>query len=256
MRKSTRSIAFTTALVLLTAAPLLASGDSAAKPGEPSHLCADPPCYVPCPDRVDLLPYFIPNYSGWEYAKRIWTYKGGNQDCFRMFRYGPGKYELIKNCVGTATETFQVSSLGVYVTSEMGTPLQSEARLFNGSGLYFLPAAICRNRPTFQVCHEGQTFIDSSTCQTTGSTGPHCGPYPSRIEFAPTWNYGGSLGVIDSIIKIDTLDNGEVEKYWYGRNRGILRWEHWSASGVLLNWGQQTSEFPNSPTPHNSCYQP
>jgi hypothetical protein len=73
---------------------------------------------------------------------------------------------------------------------------------------------------------------------------------------APGWNYGPNVGVIDSIIKVDTLDNGEVEMYWYGLRRGLLRWEHHSAAGQLLNWGQQTSEIPNSPIPHNSCAQP
>jgi hypothetical protein len=217
--------------------------------------CPDPPC-LPCGEVVDLRPYFIPSYSGWQTAKRIWTYQGGNSDCFRFFQYSADEYELIKTCPGTATETYRVTSTGIYVTSEMGTPLGSQARLFQGNGLLFLPVSICTNRTTFQVCHEGETFINNASCLTTGSAPAHCANYLSRVEFAPSWNYGGNLGVIDSIIKIDRLDNGQVEMYWFGRGRGILRWEHRTATGTLLNSGQQTSEIPNSPIPHNSCFQP
>jgi len=205
---------------------------------------------------VDLLQYFVPNYSGWQTAKRIWTYMNGGTNQFRFFKYSTSSYELIKSPDGTSTETFDVGLFGVYVTSEMGPVLNSSSRLFIGDGLYFLPGSICRNRPTFRMCHDGEQFINPTSCLPAGSTPAHCAIYLSRVEFAPNYNYGGSIGVLDSIIKVDKLDNAETEKYFYGRNRGLLRWEHYNSAGTLINWGQQTSEIPNSPIPHNSCVQP
>lgn len=226
-------------------------------PPEPDGGCWDLPCGCAGGDPVDLLQYFIPSYPGWETAKRVHVMMGSGTNYMRMLKYGTNKYELIKCPDGTCTETFTAGYGGVYVTSELGpTVLQGQSRQFLGSGLYFLPSSICRNRPTFRPCHEGERFLNATSCLPQGQTPPHCATYLSRVEFAPTWNYGYSVGVVNSIIKVDKLDNGDTEKYWYGLNRGLLRWEHYNAQGQLVNWGQQTGEIPNSPIPHNTCLQP
>lgn len=107
------------------------------------------------------------------------------------------------------------------------------------------------------MCHGGEQFIHPTSCLPTGqTTPPHCATYLSRIDFAPGYNYGNGVGVVDSIIKVDKLDNAETEKYFYGLNRGLLRWEHLNSSGQIINWAQQTGEIANSPIPHNSCPQP
>lgn len=246
-----------TALASLGQEP--ADSDNAPKSTpQPNGGCWDLPCGCAGGDPVDLLPYFIPSYSGWQTAKKVQTMKGGGTNYMRMFQYASGKYELIKCPDGTCTETFNAGSGGVFVTSEIGpTVLNSSSKKFLGSGLYFLPASICRNARTFRPCHGGEQFINPTSCLPTGQQNPaRCALYLSRIDFAPGWDYGASVGVVDSIIKVDELDNHEIEKYWYGLHKGLLRWEHWSAQGQLLDWGQQTSEIPNSPIPHNTCPQP
>ncbi len=219
--------------------------------------CPTEPCGCNGPDPIDTAPYFIPNYSGWQTARRVWTFMGGGTTQYRMFKYSSDDYELIKSPDGTSTETFEVTASWIYVTSEVGPGiLGSPSRIYNGNGLKFIPRVICPNKPTFRPCHEGEQLINATSCLPIGQTPSHCATYSSRIDLAPAWNYGYSVGVVDSIVKTDKLDDGKVEKYWYGRNRGLLRWELYSAAGVLLNWGQQTSEIPNSAIPHNTCAQP
>jgi len=226
-------------------------------PGDTDAGCPDEPCGCRGGDPVDLIPYFVPSYSGWQTAKRIWKFKGGGTTNFRFFQYGTNKYELIKCPDGTCTETFKAGLGGVFVTSEIGPQvLGSESRIFPGQGLYFLPGSICPNKRTFRPCDQGQQFINPTSCLTEGQLPANCANYLSRVDFAPGWDYGYNVGVVDSIIKVDKLDNAETEKYWYGWHRGLLRWEHWSAQGELLNWGQQTGEIANSAIPHNTCPQP
>jgi hypothetical protein len=218
--------------------------------------CPDEPCGCGGPAPVVLTTYFVPNYSGWQTAKRLWTSNAGGTSERRMFSYATNKYELIKNATGTATETFRVDATWVYVTSEMGTPLGSSPKIFLGNGLTFMPTVLCTNKPTFRMCHSGEQLVFNTSCLPNGQTSAHCAINTSRVDLAPGWNYGYNVGVVDSVIKTDVLDNGEIEKYWYGKNKGILRWEHRNASNVLLAWDQQTGEIANSPIPHNSCAQP
>ena len=217
--------------------------------------CEDDPCLCTGGDPVYLVPYVIPNYSGWQSAKRLWTYQGGGTNQMRFFQYGSSKYELIKCGDGTCTETFRMVADGFFVTSEMKIA-GGGGRVFLGRGLYFIPSFVCPNLRTFRMCHQGEQYVRETSCLVDRQVPSHCAIYTSRIDFAPGWNYGYNVGVVDSIIKIDKLDNQEVEKYWYGLNKGLLRWEHWSAGGQLLGWAQQTGEIPNSPIPHNSCLRP
>lgn len=218
--------------------------------------CPDEPCGCNGPDPIDTTTYFIPNYAGWQNAKKIWTEMSGGTNYFRFFQYSSDDYELIKCANGTCTETFEVTPAWIYVTSEMGPQvLQSSSRVFLGNGLKFIPRVLCTNKPTFRPCHEGEQLINATSCLPTGTTPSHCFTYSSRIDRV-NWNYGGSLGIVDTLIKTDRLDNGEYEKYWYGLGKGLLRWEHRSSSNQLLNYGQQTGLIMNSPISHNSCVQP
>lgn len=211
-----------------------------------------------CDHAVDIRPYFIPSYPGWDTAKKEMLYASGGTDYFRIFSYGTNKYEILKGATGNCAETWNVSLAGIYVTSEIGPcVLASQPREFSGSGLFFMPAEVCPYLSTYRGGHQGERFVDAATCQYTGASTPgKQDKYLSRIDFAPGWNYGYNVGVVDSIIRVHTLDNNEVEKYWFGLNRGLLRWEHWSASGVLLNSAQQIGEIGNSPIQHNTCPQP
>jgi len=114
--------------------------------------CPDEPCGCNGPDPIDTSQYFVPTFSGWETAKRLWSQMGGGTNQTRFFRYSTNHYELIKCPDGTCTETFVVSPSWIYVTSEMGAAvLDSQPRIFLGNGLKFFPRVLCTNKPTFRM---------------------------------------------------------------------------------------------------------
>ncbi len=207
-----------------------------------------------CNQKIDLSKYFIPSYSGWQKAKKVMKYKNGSTDYFRLYKVSTGKYRLLKGGTGKNAETFKVNSNGIYVTSETGAVTESDPRIFKNKGLFFLPRYICPSNAYFRPKHDGEQFIDPNTCSTTGqTTGPHTFRYNAWVEFVPGWDYGYQVGEVDSIVIHARNDDGKLEKYWYGLNRGLLRWEIRSSSGQLINSVAQTREIANSPIPLNTC---
>lgn len=218
--------------------------------------CPDEPCGCNGPQPIDTSAYFVPTFSGWQTAKRVWSQKAGGSNYTRFFSYATNHFELIKCPDGSCTETFEVTPTWIYVTSEMGAAvLDSQPRIFLGNGLKFIPRVFCSNKPTFTPCHQGEQFINGTSCLASGSTPPHCSIYNSTLT-RTTYNYGGTIGSLDSLVKTDRLDDGSYEKYWYGYGRGLLRWEHRTSSNQILDWIQESGIIPNSPISHNSCVQP
>jgi hypothetical protein len=217
-------------------------------------------CSRICPQNcqpVDLTVYFVPSYAGWQTARRVWTGAGGGQDSSRWFSYAPGKYEFIKTANGTKAETYTVYNDYIRITSEQGGDITNSSvytRVWINAGAIWMPAS-----PTppiqFLPCSDGTVFYNSS-CQPTGSQGSSCAKNYSSVYRIGSYNYGYSVGVVDSIEKEDVLDNGDIEEYFYGLHRGLLRWEYWLANGTLKNWSQQIDEIADSPIADHICFRP
>ena len=206
---------------------------------------------------VDVAPYFVPNYSGWQTAKKIWIAAGGGSSHLRFFSYAPNKYELIKFGNNASSETYLVTDYDIYLTAENNINNTNETRTYPSGALYWMPRFACRNKPLlnqFTVCHGGERFY--TNCVFTQALGSHCAVFKSKLLLYYGYNYGYNVGAVDTVIKVDTLDDGAQEKYYYGKNRGFLRWEYFDPSGAMTNWWQQIDEVPNSPLVHGGCFQP
>lgn len=190
---------------------------------------------------MDTSAYSAPTFSGWQTAKRVWSQEAGGSNYTRFFSYASNHCELIKCPDGTCAVTFEVTPAWIYVTSAMGAAvLDSQLRIFQAD---------------VHACHQGKQFINGASCLASGSTPPHCSICNSTLT-RTTYNYGGTIGSLDSLVKTDRLDDGSYEKYWYGYGRGLLRWERRTSSNQILDWIQESGITPNSPISHNSCGQP
>ena len=208
---------------------------------------------------VDLATYFVPNYPGWSTAKKIWLSADGGTSHGRFFSYAPNKYELIKFQNNASTETYTVTSSAIYLTAENNINNSSTTRTYPApyAALDWMPRYACNNKPLlnqYDVCHGGEHYYQNCVFQYSNPS--HCGIFKSKIIFYYGYNYGYNVGVVDTIVKVDKLDDGAQEKYYYGKNKGFLRWEYINPSGVMTNWGQQIGEEPNSPLYHAACFQP
>jgi hypothetical protein len=232
--------------------------------------CAAAPAPAQCIAN-DLTAYFVPNYPGWDTAKRVWIGSDPGTTYGRWFSYGTNKYENIKFNNPHSAETYTFDGSWIYITAENNQNNSSISRVWppggNGFlGLNWLPrygytcvgcrpreAVDCYTQNQFDTCYFSENLYNN--CQFTQSLPTHCGLNGSIVEFA-NYPYGYSIGTLPSIIKRDTLDDLEVEQYFYGLGRGLLRYERYDSRGNLVNWGQQTSEIPNSPIPDAACFHP
>lgn len=221
-------------------------------------------------DQVDLTAYFVPNYSGWDTAKRSWIDSSGGSNTERWFSYGTGKYEHIKFSNPSSAETFAIDGNWIYITGEFDQNNTSTSRTWPagsyGLGLTWLPrfgnqctactplqTANCNIEGSFIPCNSGQNSYNS--CQFVQSYPHYCAANYTYVYFV-TYNYGYSIGSLPSIIKHDTLDNNYVENYYYGLGRGLLRFEMYDANGYLVQWAAQTGETANQPISDQICFHP
>jgi hypothetical protein len=66
----------------------------------------------------DLTAYFVPNYPGWDSAKRIWIGSDPGTIYGRWYSYGPNKYANIKFSNPNSVETYTFDASWIYITSE------------------------------------------------------------------------------------------------------------------------------------------
>jgi hypothetical protein len=219
---------------------------------------------------TDLSSYFVPSYSGWQTAKRLWIGSNGGSASERWFSYAANKYEHIKFSDPQSAETFAIDSSWIYITAENKINDSSQTRVWPpgvyGLGLRWLPRyaqgcpgctaveiAACNQQNKFDPCNSGTNYYNN--CQFTNSTGNYCAVYGDDVEFT-TYNYGYTIGTLATIIKVDVLDDATSEYYYYGIGRGLLRYEDYDAHGNLLQWAAQTGENANQPIASNVCFQP
>lgn len=243
-------------LLVASAAPAWCQSDEPVTP--PVDYCDINNC-EDCPPAnvVDLAQYFVPNYPGWATAKKIWIDPSGGTSHMRFFSYAPNKYELIKFANNRASETYYVGAHMISLTVENNINNSTQSRTYPIYPLDWMPRYGCRYSATlndFDFCHGGEYYYNN--CVFSHSYGGHCGIFKSKVRFLGNYNYGYNVGVVDTIVKVNKLDDRSVENYYYGRNKGFLRWEYINPSGVMTNWGQQIGEEPNSPLVHQGCFQP
>lgn len=219
--------------------------------------------------QVDLTAYFVPNYTGWQTAKRQWFNSAGSSTDDRWFSYAPNKFEHIKFSDPKSAETYTFDSSWIYITAENDQDDTTTTRVWipgqYGLGLRWLPRnalgcpgstagelAACNAQNAFTPCQSGTNFYTS--CVFTSSSGANCALTGSTVTFT-TYNYGYSIGSLPTIIKHDVFATTS-EDYYYGLGRGLLRYEEYSTSGTLLAWAAQTGELANQPIPSNVCFQP
>ncbi len=224
---------------------------------------------APCV-QADLSAYLVPNYTGWDQAKRSWIGSDGGSSSERWLSYAPQKYEHIKFSDPQSAEMFTLDSNWIYITAENKINDTAMSRVWPagiyGLGLRWLPRhaqscpgctavelAACNQQNTFDPCDSGENLY--SSCQFTSSSGNYCAPNHSSVTFT-TYAYGYSIGTLASIIKHDVLDNGYAENYYYGLSRGLLRYELYDDSGRLILWTAQTGEVANQPIPDQVCFHP
>jgi len=224
-----------------------------------------------CNSWVDLIDYFLPSYPGWQTAKITWQGSDGSSTFFYKQSYGPNRLELIKFNDPHSAETFIYDSDWIYITSENGFPDGTSARVWPAGynttylGLNWLPRVGCSSGVgigqynQFVPCYQNEVYYRNCTtcpCQLDHSTPTHCAKIPSGLRFL-NYNYGGSLGTIATVIKVDNFDDWSGgEKYFYGLGRGLLRFEVFNAQGQTTSWGQQTSEVFNQPLTDQVCFHP
>jgi hypothetical protein len=224
---------------------------------------------APCVE-TDLTAYFVPSYSGWQTAKRDWVGSDGSSNTERWFSYAANKYEHIKFSDPQSAETFAVDSNWIYITAENKINDTTQSRVWlsglYGLGLRWLPrnaqgcpgctpaeVSACNLQNNFVPCDSGTDYY--TTCQFTSSGGNYCAKFGDTVIFT-TYDYGYSIGTLASVIKHDVLDDGSAENYYYGEGRGLLRYEDYNPSGVLVSWAAQTGEVANQPIASNVCFQP
>jgi hypothetical protein len=210
-----------------------------------------------CADQNIIYPsqFFVPSFTGWQTARNLTIGDDGSKGAWRMLPYASNKYEFVKSPDGSEVETFTVGGLigGVVITSEQGVP---ESRRWV-NGMTWLPGEVCKNKPQlnyFEWCYEQE--VDYFNCSQTQTLPYHCGLFDSRIAYYPSKDYGYKVGVVESIVKVDTLDDGSFEHYWYGRGRGLLRFEALDRNGVVQHWVQVTETVLNSPITPHYCFLP
>ena len=235
---------------------------------------ASPPPPV-CYTWADLTSYFVPSYPGWQTARETWqqTLPPAQPTYFRKLLYGPSKFEMIKFNDPHSSETYAWDTGWIYITAENGINGGSDTRIYpSGYDGYFLgqswmPRVACSSGVsywqfnTFFPCYSSQVYYsncNSCPCQYNHTNPQHCAKYQSVIAFT-NYNYGGSLGTIQTAIKDDTYDDlSGYERYFYALGYGLLRFEAYSGwpQGQLILAGQVTAITPNDPIADQACFHP
>jgi hypothetical protein len=226
-----------------------------------------PVCYT----WVDLINYFVPNYPGWQTAKITWQGADGSTTFYRKLAYGPTQLELIKFNDPHSSETYNYDRDWIYITAENGINGSSDTRVYPAGyntyylGLNWMPRIACSSGVAFwqynqfTPCYLNQVYYkncNSCPCQYNYTNPQHCAKIPSVISFT-NYNYGGSLGTIPTAIKDDRFDDWSGgEKYYYGLNRGFLRFEAYNAQGQVVSSSQQVAETANQPIADQACFHP
>jgi hypothetical protein len=242
-----RSVIVTSLLLVLAASPVLAS------------------CQA-----VDLAAYFVPSYPGWQTASEIWTGPAGPGISDQWYSYATNKYGHIKFDNPHSVETFTVTSAGIFLTAENGQNGTNVSRTFtpgaNQPGFTWMPrfgftcpgcsvkeALTCENQNTFVPCHDGENYY--TNCQFTNSYPAHCFRWSSAVSLV-SYDYGYSIGTVDSVVLSQTEDDMSREEYFYGLGLGFLRIEAYDANGNLKDWGAATQINANQPIGDQACFHP
>ena len=233
----------------------------------PLAAAAHAPLLAQC-NSYDLTAYFVPNYSGWDTAKRIWIDSNNiTSPASRWYSYAPSKYAYIKFGDPHSVETYTYDSYFIYITAENYINNQPVSRVWPG-GLSWLPRygfkctgctsqenLACLNLNLFDPCYTAQNHFDAN-CQFTSGDPQHCNLNPSNV-YLTSYNYGYSIGTLASVVKNDRNDvGGGWETYYYGLGRGFLRFEVHDGNNNLTYWAQQTGETPNQPLADQACFHP
>ncbi len=220
---------------------------------------------------VDVAPYFVPSYAGWQTASEDWTTGGQPIVTDQWYSYALNKYAHIKFDNPKSVETFTVTSSAIYLTAENDENNTSVSRTFtpgtNQPGLTWMPrlaytcpgctpqeALACFQEGEFVPCHDGENDYNSS-CQFTNSYHAHCFLYGSHVNLI-SYNYGYSIGTVATAMLAQTEDDLTSERYYYGLDLGFLRFEAYNSSGVLTFWAQATQISLNNPIGDQACFHP
>jgi hypothetical protein len=234
-------------LLILTASPLLAA------------------CQA-----VDVAAYFVPSYNGWQTASEVWTGPAGPAVSDQWYSYAPNKYAHIKFDNPLSVETFTVGSTAIYLTAENGQNNTDVSRTFTPGpsqpGLTWMPRLVytcpgcsvqqtiaCSNQNTFIPCHDGEN--DYTNCQFTNSYPAHCFRWNSAVSLF-SYDYGYSIGTVQTVMLGQTEDDLSSERYYYGLGLGFLRFEAYDSSGNLTSWGAATQINLNQPIGDHACFHP
>jgi hypothetical protein len=111
----------------------------------------------------------------------------------------------------------------------------------------------CQNQNVFVPCHGGENQY--TNCQFTKSFPAHCFSWNSAISFF-SYNYGYSIGTVDTAMLGQTEDDLSEERYYYGLGLGFLRFEAYDPHGNLKDWGAATQILANQPIGDQACFHP
>jgi hypothetical protein len=228
----------------------------------------DPVCY----HWEDALPYFLPNYSGWETAKLIFQGTDGTV-YLRKHMYGPNQFEMIKFGNPYSSETYTYDNDWIYITAENMQDNSPQSRVWLPGyygwylGANWMPRVVCtsgnqtyRNLNRFWSCSAGTshyTNCNSCPCQYVSTDPGRCSKWQATVSYS-NYNYGGTIGTLPSLIISSPFDDffSGGETYYYGLGRGFLRFELHDYYGNILNYGYQSGEIPNDPIPAQACFHP
>lgn len=219
-----------------------------------------PPPQGNCLTYQDLTAYFVPTYSGWQTARLTEQGEPPSQPIVtydRKYLYGTNKLALVKFNDPHSVETYTWDNFWIYLTAENGINGTSQSRFYpaNNSilGLIWMP------RYAFTPCYNEQVYYNNCNtcpCQYASTDPAHCSVHPSLVSLT-TYNFGGTIGTIPTLIKQDTYDdNTGGERYYYGLGYGFLRYEAVNAQGQLTAAGQEVGETPNDPLADQACFHP
>lgn len=176
---------------------------------------------------VDLSAYFVPSYPGWQTASEVWTGPAGPGVSDQWYSYAPNKYGHVKFDNPHSVETFTVSSTAIFLTAENGQNNTNVSRTFTPGylqpGLTWMPRVgftcvgcsvkemvACEDQNTFVPCHNGENYY--TNCQFTNGFPAHCFRWASAVGLL-TYNYGYSIGTVQSVVLSQTEDDMSREVY-------------------------------------------
>lgn len=203
-------------------------------------VCANGPVY-------DLVEWMVPSYAGHTSTHLEQTAPGNNgiKSEFITCPGFPNGFFRVSSLCGDLQERFTYDSQNIYITRETFKPLTANHFKTHSNFVWIK-----------RHMRSGDSFVaDCSWREHTSCAVPPVTPcsIPVRLKGPVTLALGGDVGTVQALVVEHVVGSGFVEKYFYAKPWGYVKFEFRQPSGALVYKEDFNKIVAGNLLPHTSA---